>query len=115
MIPIQNIHTIADWQALRQTLSAGEELLVFKKSPKCSVSFFIESDVQTWAGKVSAPNLKIVRVDVVQDRQLSQYIAQESGIKHESPQVLWLHADGTVKWHGSHYRITAAALDAQCC
>ncbi|MEM7357326.1 MAG: monothiol bacilliredoxin BrxC family protein [Acidobacteriota bacterium] len=42
-------------------------------------------------------------------RDVSNEIAQRTGVKHESPQAL-LMRDGTVTWHASHWSIQAEAL-----
>jgi bacillithiol system protein YtxJ len=49
------------------------------------------------------------RVLVIQQRPLSQQIAQHSGIAHASPQVL-LFENGLVIWHASHGRIREEAM-----
>jgi bacillithiol system protein YtxJ len=51
-------------------------------------------------------------VDVIRQRPLSREIAARLGIPHESPQVIVIRG-GTVRWHASHYEVTADALAAQ--
>lgn len=46
---------------------------------------------------------------VQESRPLSNYIAEQYGIKHESPQA-FIFTNGNVKWHASHSQITAQAL-----
>lgn len=46
-------------------------------------------------------------------RPLSRQIEAETGVKHESPQVLWFAPDGRVCWHADHAGIAPEALDAQ--
>lgn len=49
---------------------------------------------------------------VVQDhRELSNYLSEEFGIKHESPQAFYFD-HGEVKWHDSHGSITLSNLAA---
>ena len=43
------------------------------------------------------------------DHPLSNYIAETTGVKHESPQAL-LFENGKVVWHASHWAITYDAL-----
>jgi bacillithiol system protein YtxJ len=54
-----------------------------------------------------------VKIDVVNSRALSQQLAREFGIQHESPQALWIRGNNQVDWHASHYSITPETLDAQ--
>jgi bacillithiol system protein YtxJ len=51
----------------------------------------------------------IYLLDVLASRPLSQAVAARLGVRHESPQVLVLK-DRAVRWHGSHYRVTAEAV-----
>ena len=44
-------------------------------------------------------------------RELSRGVAKELGVKHESPQAIWLDLSGSVRWHESHGGITADALE----
>lgn len=46
---------------------------------------------------------------VQESRELSNYIEQKTGIKHESPQAFYFN-NGEVKWHDSHKNITIAHL-----
>lgn len=48
-------------------------------------------------------------IDVRKDRPLSNKVAELSGIRHESPQLLVLH-NGNLYWHGSHGQVTAEAV-----
>lgn len=90
--------------ALRDAL-----FLLFKHSPVCPVSAramkeylqFVEEhgDVPTgW-------------IDVIDQRDWSQWVAAETGVVHQSPQAL-LVRDGTVVWSASHFDITAGNLAA---
>jgi bacillithiol system protein YtxJ len=54
-----------------------------------------------------------VKVDVVNSRALSQELAREFTIRHESPQIIWIRGDNQVDWHASHYSITPEMLDTQ--
>jgi len=48
---------------------------------------------------------------VVQDhRDVSDHIAERTGVRHETPQVL-LVKDGEVLWHTSHMKITKSAME----
>ena len=48
---------------------------------------------------------------IQESRDLSKLIAEETGIRHESPQVL-LFRDGRAAWSASHGTITMEALRA---
>ena len=46
---------------------------------------------------------------VIEDRPVSNHIAEEFEIKHESPQIL-LFDDGKVSWSTSHWKITRDSI-----
>ncbi len=53
-------------------------------------------------GKLAAEEgLTLELVDVLSQRPLSQAIAAQFGVRHESPQILIIE-DGEVIWHASH-------------
>ena len=59
--------------------------------------------------RAARPGLPVYLVDVITDRPVSRRIEAVLGVRHESPQVLYLE-EGSVRWHASHGRITADAL-----
>jgi bacillithiol system protein YtxJ len=48
---------------------------------------------------------------IQENRELSELIARETAVRHESPQVL-LFRDGRVTWSASHGGITLEAMRA---
>ena len=101
----------ASWEAFKQ---AGGPSVLFKFSPRCPVSFAAEDEYNRWLAALSEkPPFRVGRIDVVAQRELSRAIAQETGVRHESPQVIWFAADGKVASHTSHGDITAEALGAR--
>ena len=48
-------------------------------------------------------------VDVTRGQELTHAIAERTGVRHESPQVIVLR-DGKASWHASHFAITAKAV-----
>lgn len=114
MADIPLINSPQMYDSLVAELDGSEELILFKASPRCAVSLNIEHFFNGWFAGTTADNtLKAYKVDVIRNREVSQYIAAKSGIKHESPQVLWFASDGSLKWHGSHFDINQQELDKQ--
>ena len=87
--------------------SCGTPLLLFKHSPTCGISAQAFDELELLQ-RDEAP-IDVVVVDVLSDRALSRAVAAKFGIRHESPQAL-LMTGGTVRWHASHYRVTADAM-----
>lgn len=107
---VEVLNDVEQWESLRKE-SAQQEIIIFKFSPTCPVSYSVEREFDQWLEKQTDAGFRCVKVDVIRARPLSQHLAQEFGIRHESPQVLWLDAQGNLKWSGSHHQITAQALD----
>ena len=95
----------------RQLLADSETtaILLLKHSSQCPISAAAEREFARFAQE--APEGTCRQVLVIEQRPLSQRIAQETGVPHQSPQAL-LFKHGNVVWHTSHYNITADALRA---
>lgn len=114
MHDIPYIKSVEAWQDLVREREAGRDLVVVKLSPACGLSHMAESTVDRWvAGLPSPPEIDVYKVDVLADRTVSNHLEAELGVRHESPQVLWLGDGGTVKWHASHRGISRERLEAQ--
>jgi bacillithiol system protein YtxJ len=81
---IDKLKDINDWEEFKKEASAGNELIIFKYSPFCGVSLFVESSFQKWADDLQESNrLRLSKVNVVTARQLSRQIAAELNVKME--------------------------------
>ena len=80
--------------------------LIFKHSPRCSVSKLVEDRIAKLKQDLKSEGLKadLHTVDVINASSLSQYISQQVEVRHESPQVLILK-DAKVEWNNSHMMI----------
>ncbi len=108
---IDKLKDINDWEEFKREATAGNELIIFKYSPICGVSLYMNPIFQKWADELQESNkLRLSKVNVVTARQLSRQIAAELNVNHESPQVIWLRTDLSVKWNASHYEIKEAEL-----
>lgn len=94
-----------------ELLAQHDVHVIYKHSPLCSLSQMAADEVRVYRALPEA--LPITVLDVFADRALSNAIEQVTDIRHESPQVLLIR-NGTVVWHASHRRVTAASItDAQ--
>ena len=91
----------------RALMNPHEPLLVLKHSNSCPVSFTAKRQYDDFLA--AHPEVATRLVVVQQERALSQALETVSGIRHESPQALLLHA-GRVLWHASHGNITVSRL-----
>ncbi|ALC82042.1 MULTISPECIES: bacillithiol system redox-active protein YtxJ [Bacillus] len=100
----QHIQSIEEFDAL---IEQDKPFVFFKHSLTCPISknAFVEYEAFTKQNE----NVQSYYLHVQTDRELSNYIAEKTGIRHESPQAL-VFDNGSVKWHASHSKITADSL-----
>jgi bacillithiol system protein YtxJ len=84
-----------------------EVAVVFKHSPSCAISWAAEAQVKKFVA--NHPSVPVYTILVRQDRELSRQIAELTGIRHESPQVIVLRR-GVVVADASHQDVTADFL-----
>lgn len=79
-------------------------VIVFKHSTRCGISSSVKSRFEkNWSENSS---LKLYLLDLIANRDLSNSIATEFGVEHQSPQIIVLNK-GKVLYHASHYDINA--------
>lgn len=82
--------------------------LLYKHSNRCSVCWFAKSELEKVAEAIKA-KAEMHFVDVIKSREVSNYIADKLGIRHESPQAILVNG-GEVVWHDSHGTINSATI-----
>lgn len=88
--------------------SHQQPVMLFKHSTRCPVSSMARKlTEQRW----DHPGIAAYHLDLIAHRDLSNAIAQELGVDHESPQML-LVKHGMATQVLSHYDIDPVALDA---
>lgn len=102
----QEVRTASTWEEVAPLVEAPRAVL-FKHSPVCPVSARAAGEVGRFAG--SAAGVPVARIDVLASRPLSDRVARELGVDHESPQVIVLHG-GEVHQVLNHGRVQAEAL-----
>ncbi|WP_432353469.1 bacillithiol system redox-active protein YtxJ [Sporosarcina sp. A2] len=100
---MQELNTLKDWQqAVEQ--SKNTPVLVMKHSTTCPISAAGYKEFQTF--QTDLPKYCVI---VQTSKEVSQKIAEDTRVKHESPQALLLKNEECV-WHASHYDIQQSAL-----
>lgn len=89
-------------------LAQAQPILLFKHSAICSTS--IRAKRQFVEFCEAYPEVPAFFVVVQTHRSISNQIATDFDIKHESPQI-FLIADGNVLWHTSHGKIQHTAIE----
>lgn len=113
MKEIHILETNSEWENIKQEIPKCG-LIIFKFSTACPISRGVERNFDTWYERAAGQtDLLCAKVDVRASRKLSQHIAQELRIRHESPQAIWMSTEQKVLWHASHYSITTEVLNTQ--
>jgi bacillithiol system protein YtxJ len=99
----QVLHTEEEFQNLLQT---EEKFFLFKHSLTCPISAAARNEFEKFIATTSVP---CYILHVQESRQLSNRIAKEFQVRHESPQAL-LFKNKKVVWNDSHGAITENRL-----
>ncbi len=90
-------------------LLTRELAIFFKHSPTCLVSLFAHREVMRFCQ--AQPDAPLYLIPVRKRREVARHLAERTGIRHESPQILVLRR-GTVIGSASHHEITAELLSS---
>jgi len=95
---------IDDTTALDSLLSNSNAplVVVFKHSISCPISAAAYREMQQLENDV-------VLIEVQSAREVSRELANRTGIRHESPQVI-VFRNGKAVWNASHYGVSAAEV-----
>ena len=105
----QTITSVHDVEALIER-SKSVPCLILKHSTRCPISSMAMRRLEgNW--DIQEDKVETYYLDLIQYRQVSNFIAEEFGIRHESPQAL-LIKDGRCIHDASHLDITADQLKA---
>jgi bacillithiol system protein YtxJ len=88
-------------------LSYQKPVLIFKHSTRCSISSMAKNRLENeW--DIEEGKVETIYLDLLNHRDLSNKIAEITGVIHQSPQAILIR-NGAVVYHNSHNGI--AALD----
>jgi len=100
-----NLKTDEEWERIL----AEDRAVIYKHSPICALSLralpHMRSFEKLW------PDVPVYKVNVIRRKKLSGRIAEDLGVRHESPQVIVLN-EGKPIWHASHFDVTTEGLVA---
>lgn len=100
---IPEVSTTEEWE----TLVAQDMTILFRHSPTCPISLFAHREVLRFRN--AQPDAPVYLVSVRRRREVARHIADRTGVRHESPQILVLRR-GNVVGAASHDEITAELL-----
>jgi len=105
---VKPLTTMQEWDACL-TDSTSRSVLVFKHSTACPISSEAERQVAKYAQSATESDPEVYMVKVIEDRPVSNQIAEQLALQHKSPQLI-LVKDRAVQWSASHYSITEQAI-----
>lgn len=97
------IHDAQELDALMEK-SNEQPIVLFKHSTTCPISHGVYNEISNADADI---NLIVVQ----RARNVSNLIAEKTGVRHESPQALIIK-NGAVVYHASHYDVTAADVES---
>ncbi len=107
---LENWNELNEKQQVSEVIAASEERpqLVYKHSHRCSICFLAKEEVEKSFDAIEE-KADMNFVNVVHARSVSNAFAEQTGVRHESPQVLIINK-GDVLWHASHHSIKGDAI-----
>jgi bacillithiol system protein YtxJ len=83
---------------------------IFKHSTRCSISATaLDRLERNWPKAEIPEGLKMYYLDLIAHRDISNQIAVDFGVEHESPQFI-LIKNGEATYHESHYGINLSEI-----
>jgi len=92
------------------TSQKDNKVFVLKHSTRCPISSRALKEFEAFAN--ANENARCAWIDVIEHRDVSNHVANETGVQHESPQVFVL-SGSQVLFHTSHHEITQDTLEEQ--
>lgn len=84
--------------------SAEHPVVIFKHSTSCSISAMAKSRLERQWPDAGLANVKAYYLDLLRYRPISNQIAADFGVQHQSPQLLLIQ-DGQCSYDASHMSI----------
>ncbi len=84
--------------------SYNKKIVIFKHSTRCFISKTVLKNFENEVAQ-SDKNLGYYYLDLLNYRSISNQIAQDFGVEHQSPQIIVLE-NGKMQHHASHEQIT---------
>lgn len=91
-------------EALDQLIAASSSkpVVIFKHSTSCGISSAAYREMEKLDGQVNL-------LEVQSAREVSRELANLTGIRHETPQVI-VFKDGKAVWNASHFDVKAGSV-----
>ncbi len=100
---------LQDYSQINKSLSQGDNFIVFKHSTRCSISSLV---MHRFEQKFFLEGLKTFYLDLISYRSISNQLAIDFKVEHQSPQVLFIQ-NGICAYHASHHFIDIDEINAK--
>ncbi len=102
---ITDLESIADWTTARSA-SKQQPIFVYKHSATCPTSAWAQRNVLN----SECNGVPVYRVTVQKARDVSNQIATDLNVRHETPQIIVVY-DGAAVGHCNHGRVTPEEIE----
>jgi bacillithiol system protein YtxJ len=106
----REIEHIDQWNEAKEH-SGERPVVVLKHSTTCPVSANALEEYEQYLEKNPNTDVDYLLVKVIESRPVSNQIAEDLGVKHASPQIIYFK-DGEAIWNASHWAVTAKHMSA---
>lgn len=110
MSEIQQLKTETELKEMIERFH-DDRFFIFKHSTTCPISAKAYEEVKKFKQMEAHGDVVVGMINVIEDRPVSDAVTERFGIKHESPQVLFVEDGTNVVWHASHWKITKENLE----
>jgi bacillithiol system protein YtxJ len=101
--------TSAEQLSVLMDISQSKPVVIYKHSTRCNISMMVKARLEkSW--KPDGEKCEAVYLDLLAHRDLSNSIAEKSGVRHESPQVI-IFSKGEAVYNASHGEIDADDIE----
>ncbi|CAH0118142.1 MULTISPECIES: bacillithiol system redox-active protein YtxJ [unclassified Paenibacillus] len=106
----KEITSIDEWNHMLEA-SANRGQVVLKHSTTCPVSANALREYEQYLQDQPNEGLDYVLVKVIESRPVSNQIAEDLALKHESPQIIYIK-DKAKYWSATHWAVTKEHIKA---
>lgn len=106
----KEITTTEEWDKVLEKSSSRDQIIL-KHSTTCPVSFNALDEYNNYLADSPNSNIDYTLVKVRESRPVSNKIADNLGVKHESPQIIYIK-DKAKYWSATHWAVTKAHMKA---
>lgn len=106
----RELTTVQEWQDIYERTSE-RGAVVLKHSTTCPVSASALEEFEQYLSNKPNAQVDYYLVKVIESRPVSNQIAADLNVKHESPQIIYVK-DKQPYWNTSHWSVTAKHMSA---